>query len=87
MNNYEAIKNMTPEELEIFLDQVYLTGFNTAIYSQDADDKPYNMDWLKQSAEDATKHIFAEDGDSYMLDALTKAIFRLAGIATDDIDE
>lgn len=32
MTNYEAIKHMTAEQLEIFLDHVYLTGMNNALY-------------------------------------------------------
>ena len=32
MTNYEAIKRMTLEQMEIFLDNVYLTGMNNALY-------------------------------------------------------
>ena len=29
MKYYDAIRNLTPEQLEKFLDQVFLTGFNS----------------------------------------------------------
>ena len=33
MTNYEAIKRMTMDQLEIFLDHVYLPGMNNALFN------------------------------------------------------
>ncbi len=95
MDNYEAIQHMSREQMEMFLDNVYLTGLNTGTYAaslendseeQNAllDDNPYDIEWLSGEAEKATNPVFAEDGDAYLPDALCKAIFRSAGIEPDD---
>ena len=71
MTNYEAIKRMTMEQLEIFLDHVYLTGMNNALYlsrlSEDEaaefDYETYDHPWLVSEAEEATEYVFDDDGD------------------------
>ena len=86
MTNYEAIIKMTPKLMERFLDQVYLAGLNTGMYAATheddgvLDDNPFDARWLSEQAEEATALGFAEDGDAYILTALTKAILRSAGI-------
>ena len=91
MSNFEAILKMSKAELEAFLDQVYLTGLNAGMYAAKLSDEqeekqtilndnPFNALWLDKSAEEATKVIFTEDGDENLLDALTQAIFRNAGM-------
>ncbi|GGL63851.1 hypothetical protein [Sporolactobacillus putidus] len=91
MDNYDAIKRMSREQMEAFLDNVYLTGLNTGTYAasleEDSkeqqtalDDNPYGGGWLAAEAEDATRLVFSEDGDAYLPNALCKAIFRTAGI-------
>lgn len=93
MTNYEAIFKMIPEYMERFLDQVYLTGLNTGMYAAKhdddsvLDDNPFNATWLSEQAEAATALGVAEDGDAYILTALTKAILRSAGIPTADDTE
>ena len=88
MTNYEAILSMIPERMEHFLDQVYLAGLNTGIYaanSQDdsiLDDNPFDAVWLAMEAEKATTVGFADDGEVYMLNELTAAVLRSAGICT-----
>ncbi len=89
MTNFEAILQMDAKKLETFLDHVYLTGLNTGMYAatlegeeQDAvlDSNAYDMKWLLSESEDATRLVFAEDGDTYMPQALTMAVLRSAGI-------
>ena len=86
MTNYEAVLKMTPQRMEHFLDQVYLTGLNTGMYAATheddsvLDDNPFDARWLSEQAEAATALGVAEDGDTYILTALTKAILRSAGI-------
>ena len=95
MNNYEAIKEMEFEELEIFLDHVYLTGLNNGMHAsrleEDAMDAvlgetPFNSEWMQSEAEEATRYTFAENGDLLLPDALVKAILRCAGIAEEEVD-
>ena len=93
MTNYEAIIRMSAEQMEVFLDHVLLTGLNLGMYAANLDEdeqgkaldtNPYNETWLSTDAEDATKLVFAEDGDIYLPDALTVAIFKNAGINHDE---
>lgn len=94
MNNYEAITTMTPQQMEVFLDSVLLTGANLATYAASMengsdeqlavlDANPYNADWLSSEAEDATKYVFSDDNDIYLPDALCHAIFNATGIQPD----
>ena len=41
---------------------------------------PFDLRWLKKSAEKATRFETDKEGDDYMLCALCEAIFRNAGI-------
>ena len=88
MDNFEAIKKMSREQLEAFLDNVYCTGLNNGMYASrqpegeavDILDKcPFDAAWLSDDAEPATLCDKTED-DEYLLDALTKSIIRSAGI-------
>lgn len=87
MTNYEAIIRMTPERMEQFLDQVYLTGMNNGMYAARHEDdeildlNPCNDFWLAAQAEKATKIGSDEEGDAYMLSALVEAILKNAGIS------
>lgn len=84
--NYDAIINMKPNHMERFLDQVYLAGLNTGMYAAKndddsvLDDNPFDATWLAAEAEKATAVGFADDGDEFMLNALTEAVLRSAGI-------
>ena len=91
MNNFEAVQQMDSAAMESFLDQVYLAGFNSGMYAaglpadsdeqnEMLDNNPFDANWLNSEAEKATQDRFADDGDEYLLDALTAAIFRSAGI-------
>jgi len=87
MTNYEAIIRMTPERMEQFLDQAYLTGMNNGMYvARHEDDEildlnPFDGCWLADHVEAATELGLDEDGDEYVLYALVEAIFRNAGIS------
>lgn len=94
ISNYEAIKNMSSEEMAYFLDCVYITGINDCTYSSDHENEcdivescPYNKKWLASPAEDATRYVFSEDNDEYLPDALVNSILRVAGITPDDISQ
>lgn len=95
MNNYDAILKMTPKQMRTFLDHVYLTGMNNGLYMARLDDEEadefdpecYTLGWLFSPAEDATSKVFAEDGDAYLPQALTEAIFRNAGIDPSEEEE
>lgn len=97
MNNYEAIMKMSKEQLEIFLDNVYLTGLNTGMYTStlnedekldELENNPYSIDWLNEDAEKATRLVTDdEDNDYFLPNALTRAILRCAGIDIGILDE
>lgn len=91
MDNYDAIQRMTREQMEAFLDSVYLTGINDGMHAASLetgseeqyailDQNPYDLAWLAADAEDATRLVFAEDGDLYLPDAFCKSALRNAGI-------
>ena len=94
MTNYEAIKRMTLEQMEIFLDNVYLTGMNNALYlsrltedeAADFQYETFDHPWLVSEAEEATEYVFDDDGETYMPFYLVKAIYRNAGIDMDEQD-
>jgi hypothetical protein len=96
-NNYEAIKDMTFEELTVFLDYVYTTGLNDGMYAAGLEnesdeqmeiigDCPYNEEWLSYEAEDATRHIFTEDNDVFLPEAFVKSVMRITGIDMENSD-
>lgn len=90
MNNYTAIRNMTLEQMESFLDQVYCTGLNTGSYAalHEEDEEvlsinPFDISWLTAPAEKATA-VVADQDDEYVLNALMETIFRSAGISPEE---
>ena len=91
MNNFDAIGQLDVEKMENFLDQVFLAGLNTGMYAATPevqaellDRNPFDLAWLSAEAEKATQGEPAEDGDGYLLDALTTAILRNAGIPLEE---
>lgn len=97
MDNFLAIKQMDRSALEAFLDQVYLTGLNTGLYAATLpnesdeqaellDENPFDEVWLSSEAENATLGTYAGEDDEYMLNALTNAVFRIAGIEFDEVN-
>lgn len=72
ISNYEAIVRMNIDELECFLDEVYLTGLNEGMYAAKQDEKtkeeilckfPYDKSWLEESAESAVFYRFDSYGE------------------------
>ena len=97
MDNFEAIKQMERSALEVFLDQVYLTGLNIGLYAaalpnesdeqaELMDENPFDEVWLSSEAENATLGTYAGEDDEYMLNALTNAVFRIAGIEIEEVN-
>lgn len=90
MTNYEAIQSMSPEQMEDILDQIYLAGLNNGMYAARQDDdnildtNPFDLRWLAEPAEKAIRFETDEEGDDYMLCALSEAIFRNAGISVQE---
>ena len=89
MDNYEAIKKMSKQQLENFLDGVYCTGLNDGMYATRLpEDKaheifaknPYGEEWLSSPAEKAVLQDNPKDEEKYMLDSLATAVLRNAGI-------
>lgn len=91
MTNYEGILRMNRCAMESFLDQVYLAGLNTGMYAATLPEKgdvqldlldqnPFGQEWLRQEAEKAVSGEVSPDGDEYLLDALTEAVLRAAGV-------
>jgi len=82
MTRIEAIKNLTHEQLEKFLDQVFLTGYNTAHHSivdPDVDDEnPFNIEWLNEEIDE--NHAIVEDaeGESLIISPLANIVVRMA---------
>lgn len=96
-SNYDAIRNMSLDEMAVFLDYVYTTGLNNGLYaaqSQDNDEHdslldstPYDKEWLSDNAEEATEKVFDDNGDAFLPNAFVKATFRCAGIDINTISE
>ena len=88
MNNYEAVKQMTCEQMANFLSDIYYTGINNGMYisrcendfdNEKAENNPYNENWLSKEAEAALLDNRNND-DKYLPDFLTEAILRNAQI-------
>jgi len=99
-NNFNAIINMTFKEMLVFLDLVYLTGFNNGMYaglysdelSEDEarvllDKRPYDNSWLRTLAEDATLRVFDDNGNAYVTDAFVESVSRLSDCIFDEATE
>lgn len=86
MTNYEAIVKMTSEQMEWFLDQVYVAGLNDGMYAARQEDGGFigadyfDMEWLKEEAETALVSWNSGDEDWEIPEEVAKAILRNAGI-------
>ena len=89
MNNYEAIKNLTSEQLEKFLDQVFLTGFNTGYQSlvdpDIHDGNPFDTDWLNADVDEAHTLVEDEAGERLIIEPLVSVIKRIVEFDADSI--
>ena len=88
MKNYEAIKAVSPELLEKFLCQVFLTGLNVGHHSiadLDLDDSnPYNLEWLKEEIVDTPAIVENESGELIIIEKLLDIVRRIYEFTTDD---
>ena len=89
MTNYEAIKNLTPEQLEKFLDQVFLTGFNTGYQSlvdpDIHDGNPFNADWMNADVGDSHALVEDETGEDLIIEPLVNVVNRIIEFDTNMI--
>jgi len=91
MTYYEAIRNLTSEQLGKFLDQVFLTGFNTGYQSLVDPDihvgNPFDTDWLNEDVEGS--HVLVEDeaGEELIIEQLLNVVKRIVNFDTESISE
>jgi hypothetical protein len=89
MKNYEAIKNLSPEQLEKFLDQVFLTGFNSGYQSlvdpEIHDGNPFDSNWLNETVEEHPALVEDELSESLIIEPLVKVIKRIVEFDTESI--
>ena len=74
MNHYESISTLTVRQMEEFLDQVYLTGFNrghqSVVEPDLADENPFDEEWLSAGIEDSPALVENEAGEELIIDQL-----------------
>jgi hypothetical protein len=91
MTYYEAIENLTTEQLEKFLDQVFLTGLNTGYQSLVDpvihDGNPFSADWLNADVEESCLLIEDETGEGLIIEQLVNVVKRIVEFDTDAIPE
>ena len=91
MTNYDAIKNLTIEQIEKFLDQVFLTGLNTGyqfvvdhnIYNGN----PFDSNWLNIDVEESSSLVEDEAGESLIIKQLVNVVERIVEFDTDTIPD
>ena len=91
MNTFEAIKKMTESQFAQFLDQVYLTGFNTGYQSLVDpgiyDGNPYDEDWLASKYEGPLGYVEDENGEMLIIEPLLKVVTRIAEFDPNNIPD
>ena len=91
MTYYEAIKMLTSEQLEKFLDQVFLTGLNTGYQSlvdpEIYDGNPFHGDWLNSQVEEAPLLVEDEVGEALIIEQLVNVVRRIYEFDTEKIAE
>ena len=89
MKNFEAIFNLTTEQLEKFLDQVFLTGFNSGYQSlvdpEIYDGNPFDTNWLNDVVEEHPVLVEDETGESLIIEPLVKVVKRIVEFDTESI--
>lgn len=82
MKYYEAIINLSLENMEKFLDQVFLTGFNSGHQSlvdiEIDDENPFNSAWLNVEVDCSPALVEDEAGESLIIEQLAALIIRMA---------
>ena len=88
---YEAIKNLKPEQLEKFLDQVFLTGFNTGYQSlvdpDIHDGNPFKLEWLNTDVTGSVVLVEDETGEEIIIEQFVNVIRRIVEFDVDTIPE
>jgi len=92
MKVYDAIKNLTAEQMKKFLDQVFLTGMNAGhhmlVDPEIYDENPFDEAWLNSETESPAL-VVNEEGESLVIEPLTNVVLRIvefdAGSISDDI--
>ena len=78
---YDAVRSLTPKQLERFLDQVFLTGFNIGHHSVvDSDvctDNPFNADWVNTEVSGPAALVEDEDGEGLIITPLVNIVARI----------
>jgi hypothetical protein len=91
MTNYEAIRNLTSGQIEKFLDQVFLTGFNTGYQSlvdpEIHDGNPFDEGWLNEEVEGFHALVENEAGEELIIDPLVNVITHIVGFDTGAIPD
>jgi len=91
MTNYEAIKNLVPEQLVKFLDQVFLTGFNTGYHSladpDIYDENPFHENWVNAEVEGSSMLVEDETGEELIIEQLVNIITHILEFDIDTIPE
>ena len=81
MTNIEAIKKLSPRQLEKFLDQVFLTGFNTGyqslVDSDMNDENPFCAEWLNAETEDHPALVEDGAGEELIIEPLVDVVKRI----------
>jgi len=90
MKVYEAIKNLTAEQMEKFLDQVFLTGMNTGhhmlVDPEIYDENPFDEAWLNSEAESPAL-VVNEDGESLVIEPLANVVLRIIEFDAESIPD
>jgi len=91
MKVYNAIKNLTAEQMEKFLDQVFLTGMNTGYYylvDPDIyeDKNPFDVAWLNTEAESPSL-VENEDGEGLIIEPLVKITMKIMEFKAESIPD
>lgn len=91
MTNFEAIKNLTFEQLEKLLDQVFLTGFNTGYQSvvdpDIHDGNPFNEEWLSAEVDESHSLVENEAGEGLIIEPLVSVLKRIVEFDADAIPD
>ena len=86
----DAIKNLTTEQMEKFLDQVFLTGMNAGYHMlvdpEIYDENPFDEAWLNSEAESSTL-VENEDGESLIIEPLAKVALRIMEFKAESIPD
>jgi len=90
MKVYEAIKNLTAEQMEKFLDQVFLTGMNAGYHMlvdpEIYDENPFDEAWLNSETESPTL-VESEEGESLVIEPLAKLVMRIIEFDAESIPD